>query len=105
MKQKLKNIKYNLKHNPEFQAKLQEMKPKKTIWGFLGVVLLFFVPEVINVLYSQEINSWMVESAPLYYSAELADKAIWITKKMFDGELSFINIGLGLGFLYWMYRK
>jgi CDP-diglyceride synthetase len=103
MKQKLKNIRHNLKHNPEFQAKLNELKPKKTVWGFLGVVLLFFVPEVVNFLYSQEINSWMVEVMSLY-PPEWADKAIWITQKLFDGELSFLNIGLGFAFLWWLYK-
>jgi len=29
----------NLKNNPEFKEKLKEMKPKKTIWGFLAIVL------------------------------------------------------------------
>jgi hypothetical protein len=104
MRQKIKNIQHNLKNNPEFQAKLQEMKPKKTIWGVLGVVLLFFVPEVINFFYYQEINQWVAESAYLYYPAEVADKVVWITKKMFDGALSFINIGLGFLFLWWLYR-
>ena len=104
MKQKLRNIQHNLKNNPKFQAKLQEIKPKKTIWGFLGVVLLFFVPEVVNFLYAQEINSWMLESAHVYYPPELADKIIWVSRKIFDGELSFINIGLGFVFLWWLYK-
>jgi len=103
MKQKLKNIQHNLKHNPEFQAKLKELKPKKTVWGFLGVVLLFFVPEVVNFLYSQEINGWMVEVMSLY-PPEWADKVIRVTQKMFDGELSFFNIGLGFVFLWWLYK-
>jgi len=104
MKQRLKNIKHNLKHNPKFQAKLKELKPKKTVWGFLGVVLLFFVPEVINFLYASEIKSWMVEVAPLYYSPEWSERIIWVTEKSFDGELSFLNIGLGFIFLWWLYR-
>ena len=57
MKQKLKN----LKNNHEFQSKLQEMKPKRSIWGILGVVLFFFVPEVINVLWHGEIKAWIAE--------------------------------------------
>jgi hypothetical protein len=94
----------HIKNNPELQAKLKELKPKKTIWGFLGVVLLFFVPEAINLLYHQEINGWMVDNATFYYPPELADKVIWVTKKAFDGELSFLNIGLGFLFLWWLYR-
>jgi len=104
MKQKLKNIQHNLKHNVEFQFKLQEMKPKKTIWGFLGVVLIFFVPELVNIFYYQEVNSFMAEFVQLYYPPELGDKVLWLVRKTFDGELSFVNIGLGFGFLWWLYR-
>ena len=103
MKQKLRNIQHNLKNNPEFQAKLQDMKPKKTIWGVLGVVLFFFVPEIINVLYYQEINQWVAQTAHLY-SPKLADKLIWVMKEVFNGEISFLNLGLGVGFLWWLYK-
>jgi hypothetical protein len=104
MKKRLKDIQENLKNNPEFQAKLQEMKPKKTIWGFLGVILLFFVPEVVNFFYYQEINSWMATFATLSYPPEISDKVIWLTQKAFDGEISYVNIGLGFLFLWWLYR-
>jgi len=101
---RLKNIQHNLKNNPEFQAKLQALKPKKSIWGFLGVLLFFFVPEAVNIFYFQEINAWIVEFAHLSYPPELADKVIWVGKKAFDGELSFINLGLGFLFLWWLYK-
>jgi len=104
MKEQLKKIQENLKNNPEFQAKLQEMKPKKSIWGFLGVVLLFFVPEVVNYFYYQEINGWIAQMAQLNYSPALANKIIWMTKELFNGELSFFNIGLGFLFLWWLYK-
>ena len=105
MKNKLKNIQERFKNNPELQEKLQEMKPKKTIWGFLGVVLLFFVPEAINFFYHEPIHAWVVENVHRYYPPMLADKAIWLSEKAFDGELSFVNIGLGFAILYWVYRK
>ena len=105
MKEKLESKLNNLKNNPEFQEKLQEMKPSRSIWGFLGVILLFFVPEAINILYHQEINSSVVAFANLHYPTEIADKMIWLTKKFFNGKLSFVNLGLGFAFLYWMFRK
>ena len=104
MKEKLKNIQNRLRNNPKFQARIQELKPKKTIWGFLGIVFLFFVPEVINFLYYQEINIWVVESATIYYPTEVANKIIWITQNIFNGELSFVNLGLGAFFLWWFYK-
>ncbi len=68
------------------------------------MVLLFFVPEVVNFFYYQEINQWMAEMAQVNYPPELADKVIWITKKAFNGKLSFVNITLGFVFLWWLYR-
>jgi len=99
MKQKLNN----LKNNPEFQAKLQEMKPKKSIWGILGVILFFFVPEVINVLWYKEITAWIMElihSAPKTPASELLE---WSTEKMFTGEISLVNIALGIAILVWIF--
>jgi len=99
MKQKLNN----LKNNPEFQSKLQEMKPKKSIWGILGVVLFFFVPEVINVLWYKEITAWiteLIQTAPKTSVSELLE---WTTGKVFTGEISLFNIGLGIAFLVWIF--
>ena len=99
MKEKLNN----LKNNPEFQAKLQEMKPKRNIWGILGVVLFFFVPEVVNVLWHVEITAWITElikSAPVTPMSRLLE---WMTDKAFTGEISFFNIGLGIAFLVWIF--
>ena len=99
MKQKLKN----LKNNQEFQSKLQEMKPKRSIWGILGVVLLFFVPEVINVLWHEEIKAWISEllkTAPVTKVSELLE---WMTGKVFTGEVSFFNIGVGVAILVWIF--
>jgi ABC-type multidrug transport system permease subunit len=93
----------NLKNNPEFQEKLQEMKPKRNIWGILGVVLFFFVPEVVNVLWHKEITAWIMElihSAPITPMSELLE---WMTGKAFTGEVSFFNIGLGIAFLVWIF--
>ena len=94
----------NLKNNPEFQEKLNKMKPKKTIWGFLLIVVLVFVPELLNILYYQEINAWLLEFFNAYYPPQFIDKLVWMTGKVFDGHLSFINIGIGLGLLWWMYK-
>ncbi len=104
MRKKLKNIQEKLKNNPELQATLQKLKPQKSIWGFLGVVLFFFVPEVVNFFYASEINEWMSSMAYSHYSPDLAEKIVWITEKSFDGELSFFNIGLGFIFLWWLYK-
>jgi hypothetical protein len=103
MIERFKNIKDKLDNNPQLKAKFQELKPQRTIWGFLGIIIFFFVPEIINILYYKEINRWVADSTNIYYSKELADKIIWITQKIFNGEISYINLGLGFALLWWLY--
>ena len=103
MKQKLNNIKTNLKNNPEFQEKLQEMKPSRSIWGVLGVVLIFFVPEIMSYFYSVEINHWVTELAQTAPSQEIASLLEWSSEKLFNGEVSWLNIGLGVAFMVWLF--
>ena len=94
----------HLKNDPVFQAKLQEMKPKKSIWGFLMVILIFFVPELLSYLWSSEINAWVgefVKESPI----AIGDSLIWTMKKLFNGEVSWLNLGLGFAFFYWMFKR
>lgn len=99
----MKNKLDNLKNNQEFQAKLQEMKPKKSIWGILGVVLFFFVPEVVNVLWHQEIKDWIFELIASTPATPMSGLLKWMTTEVFTGEVSFFNIGLGIAFLIWIF--
>ncbi len=94
----------NLKNNPEFQEKLQQMKPKRNIWGVLGVMLVFFVPEVVNYFYSVEINLWIQELAQTTPNQDIGNLLAWSSEKIFTGEISWFNIGLGVAFLVWMFR-
>ncbi|SFV67448.1 hypothetical protein MNB_SV-12-539 [hydrothermal vent metagenome] len=99
MKQRLKN----LQNNPEFQIKLKKMKPKRNIWGILGVVLFFFVPEVINVLWHEEIKAWIAQLLKTAPTTKISELLEWITGKVFTGEISFLNIGVGIAFLVWIF--
>ncbi len=93
----------NLKNNPEFKERLQEMRPKRNIWGILGVVLFFFVPEVVNVLYYKEITAWimnLIHNAPQTPISNLLEL---MTAKVFTGEVNYLNISLGVAFLIWLF--
>lgn len=99
----MKNRLDNLKNNSEFQKKMERLKPKRSIWGILGVVLFFFVPEIVNVLWHKEITTWLIEiieNAPKTPVSELLE---WSIPKIFTGEISFFNIGLGIAFLVWIF--
>jgi CDP-diglyceride synthetase len=105
MKDKIKEIQENLQNNPKFQEQMQKIKPKRTIWGFLGVILFFFVPEFLNYFYHNEINAWIINYAQNAPNKEMGDMLIWLSKKTFDGELSYINISLGFAFLFWLFKR
>ena len=94
----------HIKNNPKFQEKLQEMQPKKSIWGFLAVILLFFVPELVNVLYHKELLLWITEFANDAPTQQMSKLLIWMGKEMFTGEISWLNLALGVGFLVWLFR-
>ena len=94
----------HIKNDPKFQEKLQEMQPKKSIWGFLAVILLFFVPELVNFLYYKEILLWITEFANNTPNQEMSKLLIWMGKEMFTGEISWLNLALGVGFLVWLFR-
>jgi len=36
----------------------QSLKPDLSIWGVLGVVLFFIVPEIIGFIWGEEIADW-----------------------------------------------
>ncbi len=94
-----------LKNDPRFQHELKKLKPKRNIWGFLGIVLFFFVPEILNDFYSKEINSWIYNFALDAPNRWMSDSLIWLGKKAFDGKVSFLNIALGVIFLIWLFKK
>ncbi len=101
MKDKLNRI----RNNPKFKQEIDKLKPKRNIWGLLGVILFFFLPELLNILYYKEINIWIYNYALNAPNQQMADLLIWLGKKSFDGELSYINIALGVIFLIWLFKK
>ena len=101
---KIKNIHNRLNNDPKFQEQVKKMKPKKSILGFLGVMLFFFVPEILNDFYSKEVNEWIYNYALTIPSQKMQDSLIWLAKYSFDGEISYLNITLGLAFLFWLFK-
>jgi hypothetical protein len=105
MKDKINEIQKRLKEDPRVQEQIQKMKPKRSIWGFLGIILFFFVPEILNDFYSKEINAWIANYAKSAPNESMANSLIWLSQKTFDGEVSYLNITLGILFLIWLFKK
>jgi len=94
-----------IKNDPNFQRELKKIKPKRSIWGFLSIIIFCFGYEIANDFYSKEINAWIYNYALDAPNHQMGDMLIWLGKKSFDGEVSYINIALGIAFLVWLFKK
>ncbi len=99
MKTKVKKI----AENPKLREAVHSMKPTRTIWGFLGVVLFFIVPEVIAFLWGGEITQLATQA--LAHADSAALKAYYNALIfLFEDGGSWVNLGIGIGFLVWLFR-
>ena len=58
MKQKIKTKAKQIIQSPVAKKALVSMRPAKTLWGFLGVVLFFIVPELIGFIWGADITGY-----------------------------------------------
>ena len=102
MKQRLKAKARQIAQNPAAKKAIVSMKPQKTIWGFLGIVLFFILPEVIAFFYGTDITTYantqllQPNSTQMQYYYELL-------VMMFEEGVSWLNLGIGFGLLIWLF--
>ncbi|WP_345980161.1 hypothetical protein [Sulfurimonas sp. HSL3-2] len=102
MKQRLKAKARQIAQNPATKKAIVSMKPQKTIWGFLGVVLFFILPEVIAFFYGTDITAYanaqllQPNSTQMQYYYELL-------VMMFEDGVSWLNLSIGFGLLIWLF--
>jgi len=103
MKEKIQQIQEQLAKDENFQRSLASIKPQKSIWGFLGIILFFFVPEIVGVFWAKEIINWS--------HAQAIQEPIWMLRKMYEmiessykDGISYVTIALGFVFLYWFFK-
>ncbi len=98
MKEKLQKI----AHHPATKKALNDMKPEKSLWGILGVLLFFIVPEVVAYFYAQEITAF-AKNALLEHPA-LPEKYLYnILVMLFEEGVSWINLSIGVVLLVWLF--
>ncbi len=90
-----------IKSHPATQQSLQQLKPKKTVWGVLGVALFFILPEIVAFIWGGDITAYTQQhlSQPLPLEEEYKYKAI----EMMFGEGSWFNLLFGVGLLVWAF--
>lgn len=80
---------------------LQNIKPQKSIWGFLGVILFFIAPEIVAFIYGGDITNFC--EAKLKCDLPYAEQYLYENIEMFFGEGSWLNLTLGFVFLIWLF--
>ena len=104
MKEKIKAVKERLDHDPRFQKALKSQKPKKSVWGVLGIVLFFFVPELVTYIWQDELTHW----AHLHSITEPLEMQRWLyvqLEDMFRSGVSWFNILFGSLLLLWLFKS
>jgi len=102
LKQKIQTAVLRAKNHPALRRGVAQMKPKKTVWGFLGVVLFFIVPEIVAFVWGAEITAYAHEQMLLVPPEPLAT---WYEALiyLFEDGGSWVNLGIGFAFLGWLF--
>jgi len=104
MKEKIKVIKERLEHDPKFQKALKSQKPKKSVWGVLGIILFFFLPELVTYIWQDELINW----AHLHSITEPLEMQRWLYRmleKTFADGVSWLNLTVGTLLLLWLVKS
>jgi len=101
----IEKIKTNTKKvvkNPAVRKSISSMKPNKNIWGFLGVIIFFILPEIIAYFWSENIVFYATEalknqtsSFSSYYYEGLV--------LLFEDGMSWFNLAFGFALLIWLF--
>ncbi|MDX9814222.1 MAG: hypothetical protein WC144_07505 [Sulfurimonas sp.] len=75
---------------------LKKQKPTRSIWGFLGVLLFFILPEFIAYFWGVDIVTFAQTSG----ADEPINKALIY---LFEDGVSYINLAIGFALLVWLF--
>jgi len=98
LKEKLQKI---VRH-PATQKALSDMKPKKTLWGILGVVLFFIAPEIIAYFYANDIVHFAQNGLSLHPST-IESYNYELLIYLFEDGVSWFNFSFGIILLIWLF--
>lgn len=103
MKAKITAKVQQLKEDPKVTHAISSIRPEKSIWGFLGVIVFFILPEVIAFFWAVEITAYAKEAlaypttaAPLSYYYE-------VLILLFEEGVSWVNLSIGIALLFWLF--
>ena len=104
MKTKIKKIQNRIDQDPKLKEAVEKIKPKKSIWGILGIILFFFVPELLTYIWQDTLIDW----AHRHSITEVLEMQRWLYRQleeMFISGVSWVNIIIGVLLLVWVWRS
>jgi hypothetical protein len=102
MKQKIIVKAKQIAENPATLKALQSIKPAKTVWGFLGVILFFIMPEIIAFIWGTDITRY-AQNELLTATSVIEQQYYQLLKAVFEDGGSWINLGIGVALLIWLF--
>lgn len=100
----MKEIQAKIESDPKLQEAVEKIKPKKSIWGILGIITFFFLPELITYIWQDTLIDW----AHVHSMTEATSVLRMLygeLEEMFISGVSWVNISLGMLLLLWMWRS
>ena len=104
MRNKIKHIQNKIDQDPKLQKAVASIKPKKTVWGILGIILFFFLPELITYIWQDELVNW----SHLHSITEPLEMQRWVyseLEEMFAAGVSWLNLAIGSLLLLWVVKS
>ena len=98
MKEKLKKI----ATHPLTKKALLDMKPEKSLWGILGIIVFFIAPEIVAYFWAAEIVQY-AQNGLATHPAMLEKLNYEMLIKLFDDGVSWFNLGFGVVLLVWLF--
>ncbi len=101
MKERLKRAAHRARANPVLAHTAKSIKPDRSIWGILGVLIFFIIPEIVGFVYGKEIAVW----AHANYTTEadsIKSTIYLLLEKIFEDGGSWLNLSIGIALLLWI---
>lgn len=102
MKQKLYAKARQIAQSPKTKQALIAMKPEKSMWGFLGIILFLIVPEIIAFVYGFEITAYAKEGL-LHTASTIETYYFDLLVMLFEEGVGWFNLAIGAALLIWFF--
>lgn len=102
MKDKIKANAQKIAQSPKMKKALVSMKPEKSLWSFLGIVLFLIVPEIIAFIWGTDITAYAKEELLITMSA-VERQYYELLLSLFEEGGSWFNLCIGIALLIWFF--